>query len=166
MGGLVAYEMASQLQQEGDEVAMLFLLDSSQPPPLISLREYIPRLLFYHLPRGQMTYCLMRDLREKGRKLKRRLSLNHEGCRLYKVWKIHERARRAYVPRSYPGRITLFQSREFHIRFPDYKARWSALAEGGLDFRIIPCGHRETLRDSNVRIIAEGLKACLAGMQT
>ncbi|UCE20069.1 MAG: amino acid adenylation domain-containing protein [Gemmatimonadota bacterium] len=165
MGGLVAFEMACQLHEQGKEVAVLFLLDSSQPPPLISLRNYIPQLLFHHLPRGQLTYCLLRDLREKGRKLKRKFPLNREGRNLSSVWKAHEKARRAYVPRVYPGRITLFQSREFHIRFPDCENRWSALAEGGLDCHILPCGHGESLREPHVRILAEELKAHLTEVQ-
>ncbi|UCE20065.1 MAG: amino acid adenylation domain-containing protein [Gemmatimonadota bacterium] len=163
MGGLVAFEMACQLHQQGNEIAVLVLLDSSQPAPLITLRDYISLLLFHHLPRGHMAYCLMNDLREKGRKLKRKFLLSREGRRFKSVWKAHERARRTYVPRPYPGRITLFESREFHIRFPDYVNRWSALAEGGLDRHIIPCGHRETLREPHVRIVAEELKARLNG---
>jgi thioesterase domain-containing protein/acyl carrier protein len=166
LGGFVAFEMACQLHRDGRRVPLLFILDSSQPPPLITLREYIPRLLFHHLPRGEMFFCLKKDLTEKTRKYKRMLSRSQEDRRFYQVWKSHEDARRAYMPKPYPGRLTVFQSREFHIRFPEYLARWEALACGGLDHHIIPCGHRETLRDPHVRIIAEGLKVCLAGMQT
>ena len=162
MGGLVAYEMACQFQHHGAEVAVLALFDSSQPPPLIILREYIPRLLFHHLPRGQMMYCLMRDLREKTRKSLRKFAWSQEDRRRYTLWKGHEKARRAFVPKAYSGRISLFQSQEFHIRFPEYVSRWSELADEGLDSHIIPgAGHGNLLTGNHIRIVSEKLKACL-----
>ncbi|UCE20079.1 MAG: amino acid adenylation domain-containing protein [Gemmatimonadota bacterium] len=163
-GGIVAFEMACRLHEQNDSVAFLALLDSSQPPPLISLRDYVPRLLLHHLPRGQLTYCLKKDLREKGTKWKWKLSRSHGGRRFYRVWNVHETARRAYVPRPYPGRITLFESREFRIRFPDYEARWSALTEEGLDCHTIACDHGDFLHEPYVRIVAEKLKNCLEGV--
>jgi thioesterase domain-containing protein len=161
MGGLVAYEMACQLHSQGKDVALLVLFDSSQPPPLISLREYIPRLLFHHLPRGQLFYCLKRDLAEKIRKLKRRFDRGPEAVRRYRVWKAHEQARRAYWPGTYPGRIILFQSLEFSIRFPEYVARWSALAAGGVNHHIIPATHRDQLDKECITLVAKQLKTYL-----
>lgn len=161
MGGLVAFEMACQLQKQGEKVALLVLFDSSQPPPSISLRDYIPRLLLHHLPRGQMFYCLTRDLAEKVRKIRRRFDKGQEAVRRYRVWKAHERARRAYHPGKYPGRITLFQSREFSIRFPEYVSRWTELAEGGTDHHIIPASHRDLLDKAHIMLVAEKLNVYL-----
>jgi aspartate racemase len=164
-GGLVAYEMACQLHEQGHRVPLLVLLDSSQPPPLITLRDYVPRLLFHHLPRGQLVYCLVRDVREQVEKLSWRVSSSSLGQQIYIVWNAHERARRSYLPHPYPGRITLFHTQEFQIRFPEYQARWEALAGGGVECHFIPSSHRDLLREPYVRVVAERLKARLAAVQ-
>ncbi|MFH0962802.1 MAG: alpha/beta fold hydrolase [Planctomycetota bacterium] len=164
-GGFVAFEMARQLHQQGHRVPLLVLVDSSQPPPPISLRRYLWLLLFHHLPRGQVLYCLARDVREKARKIEWRLTLTRQGRRFYSVWAAHEHARLSYKPDVYPGRITLFQSPEFRIRFPEYWERWSALAGEGLDCHTIPGRHGDLLREPHVKVVADRLTACLAELR-
>lgn len=160
-GGLVAFEMARQLVAGGREVPLIVLLDSSQPPPRVTLRSYARRLLLHHLLRGEAVYCILRDFREQFRKIKWRLDLSGQGRRLYAVWHAHNRARLAYRPKSYQGSVTLFQSRECRTRFPEYRARWSALATGGLDCHLIPGTHRGLLDEPHVGAVAHELATLL-----
>ncbi|MFH0963125.1 MAG: amino acid adenylation domain-containing protein, partial [Planctomycetota bacterium] len=62
MGGFVAFEMARRLLAAGRSVPLVVLLDSSQPPPPITLRTYLRTLFTYQLPRGRFFFCLSRDL--------------------------------------------------------------------------------------------------------
>ena len=161
-GGFVAMEMARRLREAGLSVPLLALLGPSQPPPPISLREYLRYLLLHHLPRGQFFYCLSRDIRERTRNMKLKLMLGRQRRRVLRVWETHNRARRTYQPKPYPGRITLIVSREFNIRFPEYLSRWEALTEEGVDYNVIPGGHRGLLREPNLAAVVEQLTSCLA----
>jgi len=95
-----------------------------------------------------------------------RFGRSQETRRRYTLWKGHEQVRRTYQPKEYPGRITLFQSREVRIRFPEYGSRWSALAKGGIDCHTLPCSHRDILREAAARIISEKLNIHLTGQRS
>ena len=141
------------------------MFDSSQVPPPIGLRDYVRRLLFHHLQRGQLPYCILRDIHEKVKILKRRLTLTRRGRRLYHVWRAHHRSRRAYVPEACPSQMVLFLSREFNIRFPDYRSRWKMLAGGRLDCHLIPSSHWRILQEPYVQLVAQRLAAHLTALQ-
>lgn len=161
-GGLVAFEMACRLREQGQDVPLLVLLDSSQPGRRISLLAHAKRLFFHHLPRGQFFYSLKRDIIEKVSKLKRRFVSRTDDKITDRVWKAHERARMAFVPKRYPGRITLFHSEEFRLRFPDYEDKWRELAEGGVDCHIVPGTHHDMLEEPSLQFVAERFRAALA----
>ena len=158
-GGFVAYEMACRLREQGHEVGLLALIDSSQPPPPITLGAYVKSLVAYHLPRGQFFYCLRCDLREVTKKLYRVFSPSPGHRRLRNLRLAHRRARRTWAPRPYPGKIVLFQSREFSTRFPEYKDRWASLVQGGVELVEMPRDHQGALRDERVTRIASELRA-------
>ncbi len=158
-GGIVAYEMACRLHDQGHEVGLLALIDSSQPPPPITLGAYVKSLLGYHLPRGQFLYCLRCDLREVTKKLFRIVSPSPGHRRLRHLRLAHRRARRSWKPRAYPGKLLLFQSLEFSTRFPEYKNRWASLAQGGVEVVEMPRDHRGALRDERVNRIARELRS-------
>ena len=162
MGGLVALEMAHQLRAQGQRVGLIALLDSSQPPPSISLREYLRYLFFHHLPRGQFLFCVTRDIRERMRAAKLKLTLGRKRRRLLRVWQANNEARHTYVAEPFPGRLTMFQSSEFSLRFPQYQARWAALAGEGMDLHIVPGGHRGLFREPCLAIVTETLTSCFA----
>jgi thioesterase domain-containing protein len=87
-----------------------------------------------------------------------------------KLWDVHLRALRDYVPQPYPGRVTLFRTRgqPFLCSF-DPQFGWGALAAGGVEVVPIPGSHEKIFMEPHVRALAAKLKACLnetqAGMQ-
>lgn len=74
---------------------------------------------------------------------------------------LNRQAEREYVPQVYPGRATLFLSRDpsevarFDLRLP------GGLVAGGVDERIIPGRHDTITEEPHVRALAEALRACL-----
>ena len=74
-------------------------------------------------------------------------------------------AGRTYVPRSYPGRITLVRAREVPMTFPDETLGWGALAGGGLDLRWTAGSHLSMLRPPQVADLAACLTQVLAGRE-
>jgi acyl-CoA synthetase (AMP-forming)/AMP-acid ligase II/thioesterase domain-containing protein/acyl carrier protein len=69
---------------------------------------------------------------------------------------------RNYVPKVYPGRVTLFRARTrpFAER-KSYDLDWHRLAGGGLEIIAIPGNHSSILKEPHVRSLAQRLQACL-----
>ena len=78
------------------------------------------------------------------------------------VRRIHETARRNYLAKPYPGRITLFWACE-RSRIPDYRAGWSEYAAGGLECRVVAGNHNTMLQEPHVRSVAACLRTCMDG---
>jgi len=161
VGGLVAFEMALQLERQGQKVALLALFDSSQPPPHETATAFVRTLLLRFMRRDRALYCLSRELRVQLTNLRFQFPMSGEERRFKRLWNAHRQARRSYQPGPFSGRVTLFTSEEWAVRWPDQQARWSALS-AGVDLHAIPGGHRVMVREPNVRALACELKPCLA----
>lgn len=80
---------------------------------------------------------------------------------------VHYRALRVYVPKVYPGRVTLFRAHTRPLlRLHGYDLGWNRLAVGGLEIIEIPGNHNSILSEPDVRSLAERLRACLQSVQT
>src|SRR5204863_6262336 len=79
-----------------------------------------------------------------------------------KLWEVHVRAIRDYLPKPYPGRITLFRTRgqPFLCSF-DPQYGWGELAEGGVDVRILPGSHEKIFLEPDLKHLAQTLECCL-----
>jgi thioesterase domain-containing protein len=188
-GGMVAFEMARQLHEQGQEVGLVGLLDTrvrhaqsmGRIATLVARTRFLFRRLHYHggnlwrLPlRGKLDY-----LRGKGRTLKRRIK-----SRLWQVtYRVHKLARREnhrlppallnvkescwmaaknYVAQAYPGRVTLFRAKEEGLELSrDPNADWSGLATGGVEIHEIPGNHLTILDKPNIELLARELTLCL-----
>ena len=191
-GGILAFEMARQLTAEGHQVALLAIFDQcplEQAPATIAagprfVVEFLRNLPYWFfddfLPsdRGEMFGRLQSKVRLAVNKRRRRFAPD-EGTRAADIrdvlgmWQFPEgatafleaeyHALTHYVPKVYPGRITLFRARAGPL-FRVYRSDmgWSDLAAGGVDIRIVSGSHSTMLTDPHVRVIAEHLTACLA----
>jgi amino acid adenylation domain-containing protein len=68
----------------------------------------------------------------------------------------------SYVPRPYPGQVTLFRARArpiFHSLRPDLG--WGDVAQGGVDIHVINGEHWRIMLEPTVRTLAEQLRSCL-----
>jgi amino acid adenylation domain-containing protein len=191
-GGIVAYEMARELEARGCPVDLLVLLESAAPvAPKAEWNKAAWRTLA-----GNLRSWAAESLRQEPRELLSRgwrkiLSrLQKTGRRLrhgpthvaapdlgelidmaeypkdyVRYAQAHWEALQDYRPRSYGGFLTLFRARKQRLLNLDPTLGWGRLAQGGVAVNIIPGNHEQMLKEPNVRILADELRACLAEAQ-
>jgi amino acid adenylation domain-containing protein len=187
VGGIVAYEMAQQLLAQGQEVALLALLDTPRPTSVRQLKfswrklherilgseENLPRRIARHW-REPAELGLRKRLEYffgKSRKfaveiasvsyLKKTPPNNDE---LKKIW--HDEVLRSgylrsllrYRPKRYARRVTMLVNETDARGNP--KPVWQRLAVGGLEIHTVPGDHFSYIRD-HVKDVAEKLRDCL-----
>lgn len=147
VGGLIAFEVAQQLWKQGERVELLALLDA----PYTVSRSFdavfggIQKALGRFLPNTR---------REQRRIVQIATALfKDEGIDL------HMRLLRGYVPRPYPGKITLFSPTWTPLRF-SYR-RWRHIAGEGFEFYRVPGDHDSFVRGVHSTTLAKRLRACL-----
>jgi thioesterase domain-containing protein len=81
--------------------------------------------------------------------------LRDVGRRHFGIWS-------RYVTRSYPGRITVFRAQTRPL-YHSYESDlgWGAVAEDGVDVKLVPGHHESILEEPNCRTLARELAACL-----
>jgi amino acid adenylation domain-containing protein len=184
-GGMIAFEMAQQLHAEGEEIALLVLFDAQNParPPQRYTRVKRVKLRFQYgsrlAPSEQIRYFArqfdghLKKWQERFKKMRYRMLNIDVGARVVpnEFRQLHvllslERARDAYKPRAYPGRIALFRATtpgEYFCYTADYIADlgWTKLAGGGLEIHHIPGDHVSMFGESNIGMTAEKLRGLL-----
>lgn len=180
-GGTVAFEMAQQLLAKGESVALLALIDSFFPgKPANFKRPGLPGTLvwkadlysgeFLFVPRGErLNYSLgllrtvFKKMKSKMQSTSVKLKREHTLARmLAEIEEANARAERAYVAKSYPGRITLFWCSDWSFRvFHDTRLAWSDVAEAGLEVHTVPGNHKTMWELPNVGTLADKMKRCL-----
>ena len=171
-GGVVAFEMAHQLREGGEEVALLALLGISafDFPALVTRaawRRYrrsggdglLPRVGF-HLGRARgmaardaAVYLMWRSLRVAPYVYKRAAR---------RPPTVGWSAFRWYTPGSYPGHAVLLLSEEETAAYSrDPSVDFAGLATEGVDVRQFPVGHDALLAEPNVRAVAAELHLLL-----
>jgi aspartate racemase len=181
IGGLVAFEIAQQLVAQGQQVALLALLDTYAPNAVqqLSVRERISAHWNNFLQLGP-TYILEKIIKRLNDKLNH--SLKTICCKFYlsigqplpnnlrdfTVEQENQEAASNYVPQAYPGRVTLFQAMDEIVGVGYYRdplLGWEELAVGGLEIQEVPSTHLGMLQEPHVQVLAEKLKACIDRVQ-
>jgi acyl-CoA synthetase (AMP-forming)/AMP-acid ligase II/thioesterase domain-containing protein len=172
-GGRVALEMAQTLRAEGEEVALLAVLDTLMP----GATEWLPLRWFAHHAERSLRLgpvYLVRALRER---LYRHgfgveASLRDERVRgalraRMRDVELRRRARAAHRVRPYDGRVVLFRAAEPLQHSPGYRVDptlgWSVIARGGLDVHEVPGTHLGMLREPEVAELAQRMRPYLIG---
>jgi amino acid adenylation domain-containing protein len=182
LGGVIAFEMAQQLQSQGYAVASLMLLDSRVPGPQprmsrdrglallgafarnLGLTVADPRRALRELRRLSPEERLARILGEAQRA--GLLPESFDLPRLRRLWAVFQTGVEAlvrYRPRPYPGRITLVRAAE---TTGGEDPGWELLAAGGLAVCTVPGDHFTLLCEPNVGRLAEQLRAHLQPEET
>jgi surfactin family lipopeptide synthetase A len=180
LGGLcvnavIAYEIAQQLVRDGEEVALLAMLDAHNQAyyknPFKDGR-YSSRIKYHlsnllKLDASETSAYLLDRLDEARRKIERvawRLTSDHTGeDRLRNTDSIVHPAFSRYEPQPYPGKIVLQQSSDWPTGpYFDFKLGWKDLVAGGIDFYSIPGSHPAMFTEPNVNLVAEKLSGYLA----
>ena len=185
-GGIVAFEMACQLQDEGEEVGLLAVLDT-YPVGYYKLRPGINaralrrrrfvRKMRCHLDnlsrlssREKVKYILAK-LHYAPAKVKHQLwkrvfrlfeKLNQPlPAKLRIVQQFNFLAAYNYTPRLYHGRVSLFSATGDLTAANDLQEGWCALASLGVEVHEIPGDHINIIKEPHVGALAETLTACL-----
>ena len=178
-GGVVAFEIARQLNEQGERFPVLALLDAYAP-------AWMPRKLagdraefLISLLGGEVEVSLkeIRSL-DPDEQLARVLTRAHQrklvprefDLELAKRFlEINDRARLAantYRPRKYAGPVQLFRCREEVslelLRCNDPRLGWGELIDGSIDVQWVSGHHQNMVRQPHVKEIAAALSILLA----
>jgi non-ribosomal peptide synthetase component F/thioesterase domain-containing protein/acyl carrier protein len=173
-GGLVAFEMAQQLTQQGETVDLLAMFDCSGPnlPSKMSVVKWLYAhstnlaalefkdklkylgfrckvLLTNPIPSSiAQTYTKFVD------RFKSPQDLLHK-----KIEQVNKQALKQYQIKAYPGKVVLFQAK---VRQPkeyfDTDGGWGQIALGGIEIQEIPGDHSSfLLKEENLQVFAQKL---------
>ena len=184
-GGVVAYEMARQLDAAGEKVALLAILESS-PPNLDKLRDRVPRSARFSIenvyenlrdfvshPTGEQLAMVKRKARKVRERFARRgadgsnqpppalkdlIDMSKYPKEYVKYAETHWKALESYMPGSYDGAIHLFRARKQPLRISDPSLGWNVIAPGRLKINVIPGTHESMVTDPNVQILANKIR--------
>ena len=175
-GGIVAYEMARQLVEQGEKVALLALIDGGLPPNIYrkmrnsdgskkakSLGEYWQSFVYF-CRNGQLLTLLKYRYRQQLRKLRARFFPDTAEpdplmANVQRVFRSHMKARANYMPSSsYPGKITIFASGTLRL---DQQDSWNELATEGIECHFVGGSHGTIDQEPYVRVLATKLRTCL-----
>jgi amino acid adenylation domain-containing protein len=190
LGGIIAYEMACQFRSQGDEIALLALLDSYPVGynKLAAQAGSLKRRAARTIRRMQTHFENVRDLSFSNKfsyvvskagfaalklksKLWRTVYRSYEGLgrdlpsALRNVEEFNWLAAHNYVPRPYDGKVTLFWANQDLRASYDLIAGWRVLAKAGLEIREIPGTHLDIIKEPHVGELAKCLTETLVRAQ-
>jgi amino acid adenylation domain-containing protein len=149
-GGLVAFEMAQQLVQQGSEPPPVVMLDTHLPsdadlPGYEDPHRHVQRMRSLG-PRGALVYLvggIWRRSVHRWRRMRVWLRLR-TGRRLsvplaeFHFWQLHSRASRQYRPNPYPGSVLFIASEGLGSK---RRQQWGPLVDGSLELIQVSVAH-------------------------
>jgi amino acid adenylation domain-containing protein len=166
IGGLIAYEMGQQLIAQGQQVALLALLDT-WPPSQVSLNDFHrERNLWFRLAHHQKQLLKLKSsqwlpyLSEKIRKCVGLMypTFDDQVARQHYFAVRYREVLLSYVLKPYLGKITLIASQESCQA--NIGQSWQPLVTGELEIQKVPGNHDAYLR-KYIQITADTLKSCI-----
>ncbi|HEX9736868.1 MAG TPA: alpha/beta fold hydrolase, partial [Thermoanaerobaculia bacterium] len=181
-GGLVAFEMARQLRRQGEEVALLALLDTRAPGTgegpaedvfdddafwLADVAGFLSRLA------GRESAVTYEELRQAAPAAQVGLFVTRlqeidflppgagedQVRRLLRVYKANVRAAAAYEGGPYPGRVTVLRAAAEERQ--DEALGWQRFSPEPVEVHDVPGDHVTVLARDNVPALAQRLGDCL-----
>src|SRR4029077_10466515 len=159
MGGQIAVEMAQRLVRDGQQVNLLFLVDTHNfngvrskfklKSPVTSVTKKLKTTLGREIERARikMVHLLKLDAHR-----------DVMGPMEEFLERIHDRAFLSYVPLVYPGKMTLCKRRRKHPFLDGPFNGWGEVAAGGVDVIELPVAPGGILVEPFVRALAEILR--------
>jgi amino acid adenylation domain-containing protein len=180
MGGLVAWEMAQQLIQEGETIGLLALMDTTPPSGYLEADDrddeismlarfavHMSRLIGKD-PRPLAQQFLLLTPQDQWKMVQETLTsygvlapktAHAEMSALLDVFTRNFRAMNNYSIQTSKQAVVYFRASETPERFSKLWTKWSG---GGIQIHSVPGDHFTFLRRPNVRIIAETLQRYLS----
>lgn len=179
-GGAVAFEMAQQLQAQGCAIGLLALIDvvnmpgtnariGSEKKGAEKISYYVHRVI-YELKDGNLSQLLY-NFFIYGNKQRIKKKLIHllgdpQKVRIQNVLNSHRIAWTKYHPKTYHGKITLFQCSKYLKLVSNFLAKdWTHVAAGGFERHVFQGSHNEILQEPKFQEVVIKLKECLEKSQ-
>ena len=174
VNAVIAYEMARQLNQQGEELALLAMFDAHNQAyyknPLRDgrytgrIKYHLANLLHSDLREGS-AYILSR-FEEARRKLERTMwqlssdqGTNSKASKMHNADAVVHPAFHRYEPGAFQGKIAMFQSSDWpQGDYFDFPLGWKDLVQGSIDFHRIPGDHPSMFTEPNVGLVAAELR--------
>ncbi|HEX4499520.1 MAG TPA: amino acid adenylation domain-containing protein [Thermoanaerobaculia bacterium] len=177
-GGVIAFEIARQLAERGEEVGLLALFDTRAPEAESRKPVSLDEALILRELLGDRIGLSREELEDLGSEGRLRYVIelgkrsgalpgdyDLEAAReVLRIIKMNGTLVGSYVPRLYQGQITFFQA-EDEGDAEERVTRWRELAAGGVEVRPVPGPHRELVYEPYVRTLAAELKTALQASQ-
>jgi thioesterase domain-containing protein/acyl carrier protein len=182
-GGIVAFEAAKQLLQQGEEIGKLIVFDTCLPG--YEWRSPLWKRIFLHLENilTQGPTYLQQKIKGWSKQVKYQNQYQHQNQSRYRryleeasnlsptdkhleIIGINDQAAREYTLKPYPGQIILMRTEDKHRDNSigqEYVSHfgWADLAQGGLEIHFVPGSHVSLFDDPHVEIMAAKLRDCL-----
>lgn len=143
-GGKVIFEMAHQLYQQGQNIALLALLDSSSPE-----EKFIP--------------LSPAEEQQRKEKFMSQLPPWSQEPGILPLIEVLYQAKRRYEAKPYPGKVVYLKAKEEQSRKTDlFIANWRKLAKEGLDYYEVSGDHWSMLEEPHVQDLAKQIELYLA----
>jgi amino acid adenylation domain-containing protein len=158
LGGILAYEIASQLRSLGHEVSLVVLVDSQNPAYVQPRGTFRRRITYLHYFLKRLTRVGLKvglgDLRKdlNGR-FGGQPAPSSSRSELQLVQDLIENALPAYRPENYQGDVLLILASDRASYF-DYLPGWQAVVPRTLHVEYIEAHHRDLLNAENVSKVA------------
>ncbi|HYG08848.1 MAG TPA: thioesterase domain-containing protein, partial [Pyrinomonadaceae bacterium] len=181
VGGIIAFEMARQLQAQGQQVNLLALIDSVllEVKDITEREDDTSQILHFARDLGitadqsaptleefrlfdldEKLACVLEQAKQ-ARVVSSDITL-HQLKTLFHVFKTNVLAARRYVPQSYAGHVHLFSAAERSpASLEKQVAGWDRWIAGRLEVCRVPGDHYSLLQWPQVGTLAGQLRACL-----
>lgn len=160
-GGIIAYEMARQLEATGESIALLSMVDTATPnPAFASLPNDEARLSYLiEFLTGKPISGEKPTIAEVMQSLGIGTMALQDQQTLFNRITIHLRLLANYQPKPYGGKILFFQATD------DLHTGWTKLVNGQIEKQKISGDHISILKEPGVRIIAHAIDRHLQNLQ-
>lgn len=160
VSGILAYEVAVQLEAAGEEVGLVALLDAPNPQhySAIPKRERLKSKLRYHWKK--MTHL---DLAGVSRYLMERARYHataQNPARSRDFSRVLLELALRYQPKPLHARVALFQA-EDRPSMLNFAPGWTGVVKGEFAAYDVPGNHESSLEEPNVAVLAQKLRDCL-----
>ncbi len=177
LGGAIAFEIAQQLQAQGQEIQLLALVDTTCPnltqsdadprptartPVLAKMGGHFKTLLGLSM-QEQINYIWVRlswnltlgDFNLLYKVYLRYIKRSLSELRLIEVYWANYLTQYNYIPKPYSGKIILFKARDVEIDDgEDIQSGWELLASDGVEVLPVAGSHEDIMDEPNVRELA------------
>jgi thioesterase domain-containing protein/acyl carrier protein len=176
-GGTVAFEIARQLRDQGDEIGLLVLIDAGNRDGLVHGPQRFVRKLAHHLAvmsdespsrwPGIIWGALRKEMEQIGLDPLARLRRERKDSLVPKKLQVLigdtlMGAHADYAPQSFDGKVKLLRcSQGIGARYGRRYLGWAEYVKGGLDVVDLPTDHYAALSEPTVALVAAHLRQWL-----